>query len=316
MKKLFQHKYLFYKLRFYFKHHLECFLSSFEVPIKSPLRFLSISMPAILSILMLFTFFLIYKNIENNLYNNNQEKIIIFLKKNISNESISELRKNISSRDDVISVKYYTEIESLKLYSETKNGNIIIENFDYNPLPKTMVILKKNYNIDKNISEAKLYNFLDKNNSIELYNSNKIFVEKIKYTRDVVFKLLIFFIFSLTALLLLSINNFIKSEVFKMKPEILIYNLLGARRSFILRKYIYISFIYFSLSFLFSYLVLQCLFYLFTNSTIIILKLYLIDYVFLNISFVEALFSYISIIIITFLMTFYEINKQIKSRIL
>tara|TARA_B110000914_G_C15450112_1_gene440501 strand:+ start:299 stop:1249 length:951 start_codon:yes stop_codon:yes gene_type:complete len=316
MKKLFQHKYLFYKLRFYFKHHLECFLSSFEVPIKSPLRFLSISMPAILSILMLFTFFLIYKNIENNLYNNNQEKIIIFLKKNISNESISELRKNISSRDDVISVKYYTEIESLKLYSETKNENIIIENFDYNPLPKTMVILKKNYNIDKNISEAKLYNFLDKNNSIELYNSNKIFVEKIKYTRDVVFKLLIFFIFSLTALLLLSINNFIKSEVFKMKPEILIYNLLGARRSFILRKYIYISFIYFSLSFLFSYLVLQCLFYLFTNSTIIILKLYLIDYVFLNISFVEALFSYISIIIITFLMTFYEINKQIKSRIL
>ena len=316
MKKLFQHKYLFYKLRFYFKHHLECFLSSFEVPIKSPLRFLSISMPAILSILMLFTFFLIYKNIENNLYNNNQEKIIIFLKKNISNESISELRKNISSRDDVISVKYYTEIESLKLYSETKNENIIIENFDYNPLPKTMVILKKNYNIDKNISEAKLYNFLDKNNSIELYNSNKIFVEKIKYTRDVVFKLLIFFIFSLTALLLLSINNFIKSEVFKMKPEILIYNLLGARRSFILRKYIYISFIYFSLSFLFSYLVLQCLFYLFTNSTIIILKLYLIDYVFLNISFVEALFSYISIIIITFLMTFYEINKQLKSRIL
>ena len=316
MKKLFQHKYLFYKLRFYFKHHLECFLSSFEVPIKSPLRFLSISMPAILSILMLFTFFLIYKNIENNLYNNNQEKIVIFLKKNISNESISELRKNISSRDDVISVKYYTEIESLKLYSETKNENIIIENFDYNPLPKTMVILKKNYNIDKNISEAKLYNFLDKNNSIELYNSNKIFVEKIKYTRDVVFKLLIFFIFSLTALLLLSINNFIKSEVFKMKPEILIYNLLGARRSFILRKYIYISFIYFSLSFLFSYLVLQCLFYLFTNSTIIILKLYLIDYVFLNISFVEALFSYISIIIITFLMTFYEINKQIKSRIL
>ena len=316
MKKLFQHKYLFYKLRFYFKHHLECFLSSFEVPIKSPLRFLSISMPAILSILMLFTFFLIYKNIENNLYNNNQEKIIIFLKKNISNESISELRKNISSRDDVTSVKYYTEIESLKLYSETKNENIIIENFDYNPLPKTMVILKKNYNIDKNISEAKLYNFLDKNNSIELYNSNKIFVEKIKYTRDVVFKLLIFFIFSLTALLLLSINNFIKSEVFKMKPEILIYNLLGARRSFILRKYIYISFIYFSLSFLFSYLVLQCLFYLFTNSTIIILKLYLIDYVFLNISFVESLFSYISIIIITFLMTFYEINKQIKSRIL
>ena len=316
MKKLFQHKYFFYKLRFYFKHHLECFLSSFEVPIKSPLRFLSISMPAILSILMLFTFFLIYKNIENNLYNNNQEKIIIFLKKNISNESISELRKNISSRDDVISVKYYTEIESLKLYSETKNENIIIENFDYNPLPKTMVILKKNYNIDKNISEAKLYNFLDKNNSIELYNSNKIFVEKIKYTRDVVFKLLIFFIFSLTALLLLSINNFIKSEVFKMKPEILIYNLLGARRSFIRRKYIYISFIYFSLSFLFSYLVLQCLFYLFTNSTIIILKLYLIDYVFLNISFVEALFSYISIIIITFLMTFYEINKQIKSRIL
>ena len=316
MKKLFQHKYLFYKLRFYFKHHLECFLSSFEVPIKSPLRFLSISMPAILSILMLFTFFLIYKNIENNLYNNNQEKIIIFLKKNISNESISELRKNISSRDDVTSVKYYTEIESLKLYSETKNENIIIENFDYNPLPKTMVILKKNYNIVKNISEAKLYNFLDKNNSIELYNSNKIFVEKIKYTRDVVFKLLIFFIFSLTALLLLSINNFIKSEVFKMKPEILIYNLLGARRSFIRRKYIYISFIYFSLSFLFSYLVLQCLFYLFTNSTIIILKLYLIDYVFLNISFVEALFSYISIIIITLLMTFYEINKHIKSRIL
>ena len=316
MKKLFQHKNLFYKLRLYFIHHLECFLSSCEAHIKSPLRFLSISMPIILSILIIFTFFLIYKNVENNLYNNNQEKIIIFLTKNISNKSISELRKNISSQEDVISVKYYTEIESLKLYSETKGRNIIIENFDYNPLPKTMVILKEFYSYGKNISGEKLYNFLDKNNNIELYNSNKFFLEKIKYTRDIVFKLLIFFIFSLSALLFLSINNFIKFEAFKIKPEILIYNLLGARSSFIRRKYIYNSFVYFSLSFLFSYLVLQCFFYLFTNSTIIILKLYSADYVFLNISFVEALFSYISIIIIALLMTFYEINKHIKSRIL
>ena len=312
MKKLFQHKYLFYKLRFYFKHHLECFLSSFEVPTKSPLKFIYISMPIILSILMIFTFFLIYKNIENNLYNNTQEKIIIFLKKNTSDISANKLRKIISSRDDIISVKYYTEIESLKLYAGGDGRNTIIENFDYNPLPKTMVILKK-FN---NISGEKLYDFLDKNNNIELYKSNKVFLKKIKYTKDTVFRLSTFFIFSLIALLFLIINSFIKSEAFKMKPEIQIYNLLGARSSFIRRRYIYTSVIYLSISFLLSYLVLQCLFYLFTNNTHIILDLYSTDHVFLNISFVEALFSYISIIMITLLMTFYEINKHIKSRIL
>ena len=312
MKKLFQHKYLFYKLRFYFKHNLECFLSSFEVPIKSPLKFIYISMPIILGILMIFTFFLIYKNIENNLYNNTQEKIIIFLKKNTSDISGNKLRKIISSRDHIISVKYYTEIESLKLYEGTYSGNTIIENFDYNPLPKTIVILKK-FN---NISGERLYNFLDKNSDIELYKSNNVFLEKIRYTREIVFQLSTFFIFSLIVLLFLIINSFIKSEVFKMKPEILIYNLLGARSSFIRRKYIYTLVIYLSISFLLSYVVLQCLFYLFTNSTIIILKLYSADYVFLNISFVEALFSYISIIIIMLLMAFYEINKLIKSRIL
>jgi len=311
MKKLFQHKYLFYKLRFYFKHHLECFLYSFEVPIKSPLKFISILMPIILSILMILTFFLIYKNIENNLYNNNQEKIIIFLKKNISDISANKLRKIISSRDDIISVKYYTEIESLKLY-EGKNGkNTIIENFDYNPLPKTMVILRK-FN---NISGEKLYDFLDKNSNIELYNSNKVFLKKIKYTRDIVFLLSTFFMFSLIVLLFLIINNFIKSKAFKMKSEILIYNLLGARSSFICRRYTHTLVIYLSISFLLSYVVLQCLFYLFTNSTLIILNLYSTNYVFLNISFVEALFSYFSIIIITVIMTFYEINKLIKSRI-
>jgi len=265
---------------------------------------------------MIFTFFLIYKNIENNLYNNNQEKIIIFLKKNISNESINKLRKSISSRDDIISVKYYTEIESLKLYAKTKGSNTIIENLDYNPLPKTIVILKKFYNIDNNISGGTLYDFLDKNNNIELYNSNKVFLKKIKYTRDIVFRLSTFFIFSLIALLFFTINNFIKSQAFKMSPEILIYNLLGAKISFIRRRYIYTSIIYFSLSFLISYVILQCLFYLFTNSTIIILNLYSPDYVFLNISFVEALISFICIIIIMLFMTFYEINKHIKSRIL
>jgi len=312
MKKLFQHKYLFYKLRFYFKHHLGCFLSSFEVPIKSPLKFIYISMPIILGILMIFTFFLIYKNIENNLYNNTQEKIIIFLKKNTSDISVNKLRKIISSRDHIISVKYYTEIESLNLYAETNSVNAIIEDFDYNPLPKTIVILKK-FN---NISGERLYDFLDKNSDIELYKSNNVFLEKIRYTREIVFQLSTFFIFSLIALLFLIINSFIKSEVFKMKPEILIYNLLGARSSFIRRKYIYTLAIYLSISFLLSYLALQGLFYLFTNSTIIILKLYSADYVFLNISFVEALFSYISIIIIMLLMAFYEINKLIKSRIL
>ena len=312
MKKFFQHKYLFYKLRFYFKHHLECFLSSFKAPIKSPLKFIYISMPIILSILMIFTFFLIYKNIESNLYNNTQEKIIIFLKKNTSDISVNKLRKIISSRDDIISVKYYTEIESLKLYAGKRDRNTIIENFDYNPLPKTIVILKK-FN---NISGERLYNFLDKNSNIELYKSNNVFLKKIGYTREIVFQLSTFFIFSLIALLFLIINSFIKSEAFKMKPEILIYNLLGARSSFIRRKYIYTLVIYLSISFLLSYVVLQCLFYLFTNSTIIILKLYSADYVFLNISFVEALFSYISIIIIMLLMAFYEINKYIKSRIL
>ena len=311
MKKLFQHKYLFYKLRFYFKHHLECFFSSFEVPTKSPLKFIYMSMPIILSILMIFTFFLIYKNIENNLYNNTQEKIIIFLKKNTSDISASKLRKTISSRDDIISVKYYTEIESLKLYAGEGRRNTIIENFDYNPLPKTMVILKK-FN---NISGEKLYDFLDKNSNIELYKSNKVFLKKIKYTKDTVFRLSTFFIFSLIALLFLVINSFIRSEAFKMKPEILIYNLLGARSSFIRRRYIYASVIYLSISFLLSYVVLQYLFYMFTNSTYIILNLYSADHVFLNISFVEALFSYISIIMITLLMTLYEINKHIKSRI-
>ena len=312
MKKLFQHKYLFYKLRFYFKHNLECFLSSFEVPIKSPLKFIYISMPIILGILMIFTFFLIYKNIENNLYNNTQEKIIIFLKKNTSDISGNKLRKIISSRDHIISVKYYTEIESLNLYAETNSVNAIIEDFDYNPLPKTIVILKK-FN---NISGERLYDFLDKNSDIELYKTNNVFLEKIRYIREIVFQLSTFFIFSLIALLFLIINSFIKSEVFKMKPEILIYNLLGARSSFIRRKYIYTLVIYLSISFLLSYAALQGLFYLFTNSTIIILKLYSVDYVFLNISFVETLFSYISIIIIMLLMAFYEINKLIKSRIL
>jgi len=261
---------------------------------------------------MIFTFFLIYKNIESNLYNNTQEKIIIFLKKNTSDISANKLRKIISSRDDIISVKYYTEIESLKLYAGKNGRNTIIENFDYNPLPKTMVILKK-FN---NISGEKLYDFLDKNSNIELYKSNNVFLKKIGYTREIVFQLSTFFIFSLIALLFLIINSFIKSEAFKMKPEILIYNLLGARSSFIRRKYIYTLVIYLSISFLLSYMALQCLFYLFTNSTIIILKLYSADYVFLNISFVEALFSYISIIIIMLLMAFYEINKYIKSRIL
>ena len=95
-----------------------------------------------------------------------------------------------------------------------------------------------------------------------------------------------------------------------MDPDI--YNLLGARGSYIRREYIYLPVISGFLSFILGYIFFLSFYYFFTTSLDEILISFSIPYSFINISFVEAAFGAFSVIIIMLGVCIFTINKHLK----
>ena len=104
-----------------------------------------------------------------------------------------------------------------------------------------------------------------------------------------------------------------KIEISSNKNKIYIYNLLGARDSYIRREYIYLPVLLGFLSFILGYVFFQFFYYFFfTTSLDEILTSFSISYSFINISFVEAAFGAFSVIISMLAVCIFTINKYLK----
>ena len=231
-------------------HHFKCFINSLKKLFNNPLKYFLFIIPISVCISLVLVSYSFIKNIEINL-KNDEEKVIIFLKDNISTAEIDSIKKEIIKNDDIITFNYYDEKESLELYLKINKGRKIINNENYNPFPKTIIIERKVSKSMFNNSKIKL--FLENNKFIDSFNSNDIFLKRMNFFKNILLNILVISLFFLFFILSFFINYYMKIEISSNKNKIYIYSLLGARDSYIRREYIYLPVLLGFLSFILGY---------------------------------------------------------------
>ncbi len=177
---------------YFIKHNAQCINSSFFFIINNPLRYIFFIIPLSICFFLVLVSYNSQKIIENN-FKDSHERIIIFLKNNVSPKDINTIENELVNKFNIISFKYFSEEESLELYKKINEKNDITKNLDYNPLPKT-IIIKKNI---KDSDTGSLSNFLENNRFVDYFNSNIIYLKRIFYFKDILLNLLLFSIFLL-----------------------------------------------------------------------------------------------------------------------
>lgn len=157
------------------------------------------------------------------------DEIFVFLEKDIEDEVISQIGKEIRSLDGVLSVGYETKEYALeKMKEEWGEEGDLLEGIKNNPLPNSYIIqLKSVDNAEEVIEKVKNYTG----------------VEEVRYYKDVIEKLISTSDFMRTAgsiiiiiLILISIfiiSNTIKITVASRKTEIELMQYVGASNGFV-----------------------------------------------------------------------------------
>ena len=291
----------------FIKHNAQCINSSFFCIIDNPLRYIFFIIPLSFCFFLVLVSYNSQKIIENN-FKDSHERIIIFLKNNVSPKDINSIESELVNKFDIISFKYFSEEESLELYKKINEKNDITKNLDYNPLPKT-IIIKKNI---KDSDADSLSNFLENNGFVDYFNSNIIYLKRIFYFKDILLNLLLFSIFFFLLILIIFINYNTKIEISSNKNKISILYMLGARNSYIRREYIYLPILSGLTCCLIGFIFYKFFYYFFTILLNEILTSFEISSSLLSISFVEGALSSLLVIIIFVIVSIFTINSYIN----
>jgi cell division protein FtsX len=261
---------------------------------------------------LILTTYISLKNINIDLKNYTNEKIIIFLEKNIDAANLNNIKKNLEERNDIYSVTHYTEEQSLKLYSENNKNNNKYENIGLNPLPQIIIIERKISNFKSTDYSKNINNFLKSNLYVNSFNSNIAYVKKITSFKNLLLNFLIFLLSVLVIFFIIINSNYIKAEIVSRKNKIIVYKIFGARNSFILIEHIYLPIIINLLSLSLGIVFSKLLFIYFSSLTNEFVPFIELTGSYKDISFVEAVIAGFFIIIVSVITCYFYCKKYFK----
>ena len=310
MKKLF-----LYKVNlslYYYLHHLMCIKSSFKLYCAKPMKYIPLTIVISLASSLILTTYVSLKNINIDLKNYTNEKIIIFLEKNIDAANLNNIKKNLEERNDIYSVTHYTEEQSLKLYSENNKNNNQYENIGLNPLPQIIIIERKISNFKSTDYSKNINNFLKSNLYVNSFNSNIAYIKKITSFKNLLLNFSIFLLSVLVIFFIIINSNYIKAEIVSRKNKIIVYKIFGARNSFILIEQIYLPIIINLLSLSLGIVFSKLLFIYFSSLTNEFVPFIELTGSYKDISFVEAVIAGFFIIIVSVATCYFYSKKYFK----
>lgn len=185
---------------------------------------------SILVVIFMFSCFLVTsKNIEYKIGNIVESKnISLYLKDDLSQNEIDELIEEVSKRDDVVKVDFWSKDKALAKFNTGKNNDLgYISKFS-NPLPASLEV-----NLKTNITDDSIPNIFMKYQGVtdvgyqgEYYSQiNKIF----EYFKKYSFVLILFISLVTISVILLTI----RLTLYNRKDEITILKLIGATDTYI-----------------------------------------------------------------------------------
>jgi cell division protein FtsX len=261
---------------------------------------------------LILTTYISLKNINIDLKNYTNEKIIIFLEKNIDAANLNNIKKNLEERNDIYSVTHYTEEQSLKLYSENNKNNNKYENIGLNPLPQIIIIERKISNFKSTDYSKNIDNFLKSNLYVNSFNSNIAYIKKITSFKNLLLNFSIFLLSVLVIFFIIINSNYIKAEIVSRKNKIIVYKIFGARNSFILIEHIYLPIIINLLSLSLGIVFSKLLFIYFSSLTNEFVPFIELTGSYKDISFVEAVIAGFFIIIVNIVTCYFYSKKYFK----
>jgi cell division protein FtsX len=276
------------------------------------MKYIPLTIVIALASSLILTTYISLKNINIDLKNYTNEKIIIFLEKNIDAANLNNIKKNLEERNDIYSVTHYTEEQSLKLYSENNKNNNKYENIGLNPLPQIIIIERKISNFKSTDYSKNIDNFLKSNLYVNSFNSNIAYVKKITSFKNLLLNFLIFLLSVLVIFFIIINSNYIKAEIVSRKNKIIVYKIFGARNSFILIEHIYLPIIINLFSLSLGIVFSKLLFIYFSSLTNEFVPFIELTGSYKDISFVEAVIAGFFIIIVSVVTCYFYCKKYFK----
>ena len=230
---------LLVRLRSYLRDHARSFIFSlgklYRQPFATTLTLLMIAialaLPASLFVLL------------NNLQGVTQKwddagQITLFLKSDISQDSINKLTKRIENYAEIANVKYVSADEALKEFSARSEFGHLAEGLEQNPLPPTLIaspttVSKKNAALQKLVSEFKTIKHVE---NVQL---DMQWLQRLQSITDIVQRVITIIGILLALSVLLVVGNSIRLDIQSRREEIEVTKLIGATNRYIRRPFLY-----------------------------------------------------------------------------
>lgn len=186
--------------------------------------------------------------------------ISVYLKPEVKDEEVSEVRNNLIALPEVKSIDYISKDRAMELFKEKHEKNTLIlssiEELESNPLQASLIVKARypeDYSIISDLLKRDQYaSVIDK----VTFEDNKTVIDKISNTTELIKKLgiIIGLIFSLITVVFMF--NTIRLTIYAQKDEVRVMRLIGAKNWFIRMPFILEGAIYGVISSIISTLIL------------------------------------------------------------
>lgn len=219
---------------------IRIFFRSIRDAFKSSTRNFSLSMASILcvtiTLIIVSVSIVIAANINNATKNIEDEmNIVVYLKKEATNEDISNLKAEIENLDGVRELKFISKDEQKANMSEYNDAFETILNYlDENPLLDSYIIYVDDVKLISGIAEEVVDLPL-----VETAKYGEGMVEEVVSAFDIIQKITIVLVIALVLVTVFLIGNTIKLTIYSRRNEIEIMRLVGASNSTIKLPFVF-----------------------------------------------------------------------------
>lgn len=195
----------------------------------------------------------------------NGKSLTVYLNPAVPDLDGAELAADIALRASVAATDYISREEALTTFQEHAEVNNAIDVLESNPLPGAIIVYP---HPDAQSQEALaiLASELEKLPRVDVVQMDLVWVERLAAVLELGKKLISFLGLLLVATALIVIGNTVRLEMLRQRREMEVTELLGARRGFVIRPFLYLGALYGALGSLIAVIIAVLLHSLLTPS--------------------------------------------------
>lgn len=170
-------------------------------------------------------------------------QISLYLDQNLSHQQQNELVVAVNQLEDVGEVRLISADEGLKLFQSQTGFAEVIGQLPYNPIPAVIEVTPATHAQQTQYLEKLVAN-LGKMPGVDSAQLDRDWVERLYSVINLVDRISVVLGLALAIAVLLTIGNTMRLILKKYQKEIELMNLLGAKKTYIRRPYIYMGLLY------------------------------------------------------------------------